>query len=81
MYLFAVVYGPEWEDIKYYSDFEEAKNSLILYTKKLDDDFCPLLRCLTLKDRQYVDANPPYSFDSEKNELYQMDMNSCLSFK
>jgi len=64
MYLYSVVYGPEWEDIKYYTDFEEAKSNLILYTKKIDDRFRPLLLCLVLKDKQYVDANPSYLFDA-----------------
>jgi len=74
MHLFAVVFGPEWQDIEYYNDFDVAKNALILYTKKLDDKFSPLLRCLKLTDKKrFVDANPPYSFDDVNNELYHLD--------
>jgi len=73
-YFFAVVFGPEWEDVEYYIDFQEAKEALVCHTKKLDDSFSPLLRCLELKDKRYVDANPPYTFDEKTNEMYQMDV-------
>ena len=32
MTLYAIIYGPDYEDIKYFSDIDKAKKSLILYT-------------------------------------------------
>ena len=69
MHLYSVVYGRKWEDVNFYNDFEEAKNDLILYTKRLDEEFLPMLRSLILKEKRYIDTNPPYSFNDQENKI------------
>lgn len=34
MEFYAVVYGPEWEDVEYFYDIDKAKKGLLHFTKK-----------------------------------------------
>lgn len=51
---YALVYGPEWEDIEYFNDLSIAHNEMKLF--KLKDDFDPFIQEYILLNGRFTEG-------------------------
>lgn len=79
MYLFTIVYGPNNNDIFYFSDFESARYTLILLTmrnlKKNNYDQYVLLYQYKDINGKYVKSDIEYFIEYEKIDLFCLNHN------
>ena len=55
--MYALVYGPEWEDIVYFGDLYKAKFRLVMQTKYGCSNFRPFIQEFILEDGVYKVTN------------------------
>ena len=71
--LYVIVYGPDYEDVRYYSDYEKAKKKLVsqaMYNLvNKDTRFYVCLHTYTSNDGVYIKSDIEYSIEYDKMKI------------